>query len=86
MQVQVSDDQPVIYPAVCFTHGICHSGVLSVLLSHYDIVNGALWSSGKASDSRSCVSQLAASTPGTNKRCVLEQDTLSTLLSTGIYP
>ena len=32
-------NKPVISPTVCTTHCLCHSDILSVLLSHYVIVN-----------------------------------------------
>ena len=38
-QVQFADDKPVICPAVCTTHSLCHSDILSVLPSHYGIIN-----------------------------------------------
>ena len=45
---------------------------------------GALWCSGKASDSSS--REVPGSIPTDSKCCFLEQETLSTLLSTGFYP
>ena len=44
---------------------------------------GALWCSGKASDSDR---EEPGSIPTNIKCCFLEQETLSTLLSTGFYP
>ena len=38
-QIEFADNKPVICPAVCTTHSLCHSDILSVLPSHYDIVN-----------------------------------------------
>ena len=37
--VQFADNKPVICPAVCITHSLCHSDILSVLPSYYDIIN-----------------------------------------------
>ena len=34
-----ADNMPVICPTVCTTHSFSHSDILSVLPSHYDIVN-----------------------------------------------
>ena len=33
------DNQSIICQVVCAIHGLCHSGILSVFPSHYDIVN-----------------------------------------------
>ena len=38
-QVEFADNKPVICPTVCTTHSFSHSDILSVLPSHYDIVN-----------------------------------------------
>ena len=41
VQVQFAD-KPVICPAVCTTHNLCHSDILPVLPSYYDIINEML--------------------------------------------
>ena len=39
-QVEFADNKPaVICPTVCATHSLCHHDILSVLPSHYDLVN-----------------------------------------------
>ena len=35
-QVQFAENKPVICLAVCTTHSLCHSDILSVLSSYYD--------------------------------------------------
>ena len=39
VQVDFAEKKPVICPAVCTTHSLCYSDILSVLPSHYHIVN-----------------------------------------------
>ena len=39
VQVEFADNKPVICPTVCTTHTLCHSDILSVPPSHYDIVS-----------------------------------------------
>ena len=36
LNAQVADNKPVICPAVCTTHSLCHSDILSVLPSYYN--------------------------------------------------
>ena len=36
VQVQFADNKPVICPAVCTTHSLCHSDILSALFLYYD--------------------------------------------------
>ena len=38
-QVQFADNKPVICPAGCTTHSLCHSDILSVLPSYYDTIS-----------------------------------------------
>ena len=38
-QVQFADNKPVICPAVCTTRSLCHSDILSVIPSYYDIMS-----------------------------------------------
>ena len=35
--VEYADNQSIICLVVCYTHGLCHSGMLSVFHPHYDI-------------------------------------------------
>ena len=37
--VEYADNQSIIFPAVCSTRDICHSGMLSVLPPHHGIVS-----------------------------------------------
>ena len=38
-QVEFAVNKPVICPAVCTTYNLCHSDILCVLPSYYDIIN-----------------------------------------------
>ena len=39
VQVEFADSKPMTCPIVCTTHSLCHSDILSVPSSHFDIVN-----------------------------------------------
>ena len=47
-QVEFADNKHVTCPTVCTTYSLCHSDILSVLPSHYDMVNEmpVFWSEG----------------------------------------